>query len=336
MVSCASLMGVRSSERNWPVERCVSGSKARIDSSVSPKKSSRSGAASAGAIEIEDAAALRVIADVPHQTGARETVRFEPADQRLHVERIAGGDRERGLGEPGARRDALRHGVDGGHKNARPLGRAARQREAGERGHALRGDGGVGRDAVVGLAVPGRQHKRLDLGRGEGERVDEALRAHGIAREEGQRDGAPLGVAGERAHEIGDDEGVEAFRRAGERNGGRLAEPRGGGDGGVHAVGAAFSFANSGVSKRAGEGGLAGEPGEDFGSGSVEPGLDLVELGLGEVSQMRVGEAAERDVHLAQAAAAGAKQNAAPSRVEPGAGEGHGTSLRARAPSRRI
>ena len=48
VVSRASLIGTRSSERNCVVERCVSGSKARIDSSVSPKKSSRIGAAAPG------------------------------------------------------------------------------------------------------------------------------------------------------------------------------------------------------------------------------------------------------------------------------------------------
>ena len=48
VVSRASLIGTRSSERNCPTLRCVSGSKARIDSSVSPKKSSRIGAAAPG------------------------------------------------------------------------------------------------------------------------------------------------------------------------------------------------------------------------------------------------------------------------------------------------
>ena len=41
-----------------------------------------------------------------------------------------------------------------------------------------------------------------------------------------------------------------------------------------------------------------------------------------EVGEMRVGEGAEREVHLAQAPPPGAKQNAPPARVEPGAGEG--------------
>ena len=48
LVSRASLIGTRSSDRNCAVDRCVSGSKARINSSVSPKKSSRIGAAAPG------------------------------------------------------------------------------------------------------------------------------------------------------------------------------------------------------------------------------------------------------------------------------------------------
>jgi len=48
VVSRASLIGTRSSERSCPTLRCVSGSKARIDSSVSPKKSSRMGEAAPG------------------------------------------------------------------------------------------------------------------------------------------------------------------------------------------------------------------------------------------------------------------------------------------------
>ena len=43
VVSWTSLIGTRSSARSCPIVRCVSGSKERIDSSVSPKKSRRTG-----------------------------------------------------------------------------------------------------------------------------------------------------------------------------------------------------------------------------------------------------------------------------------------------------
>ena len=65
-------------------------------------------------------------------------------------------------------------------------------REPRQHGHALGRNRGVGRDAIVGLAVPRRQMQRLDLGRGEGQRVDEGLRAHAVARDEDKRDGALL------------------------------------------------------------------------------------------------------------------------------------------------
>ena len=56
VVSGASLIGARLSARNCPVDRWLSGSNTRIDLSVSPKKSSRIGAARRG-IKIEYAAA---------------------------------------------------------------------------------------------------------------------------------------------------------------------------------------------------------------------------------------------------------------------------------------
>ena len=49
VVSWNSATGTRSSARNWSVVRWVSGSKLRIVSSVSPKKSSRTGSAMPGA-----------------------------------------------------------------------------------------------------------------------------------------------------------------------------------------------------------------------------------------------------------------------------------------------
>ena len=246
-------------------------------------------------------------------------------------EHVARRDRERRLGD-----DTLRGGTRcvsaltvATRMRGRSLG-AARQREPRERGHALRGDRGVGRDAVVGLAVPGRQHERLDLRRGEGERVDEILRADRIAGEEGQRDGAVLRLARERAREIGDDEGVEPLGRAGERDrrsaGGAASRRRRGRSRGFAppARGAAAQFGE----QRRVEARRASAPRRSArrespdraGRASASTSSSSASLERGE---MRVGEGAEREVHLAQAAAAGAKQNATPSRVEPGAGEGH-------------
>ena len=118
----------------------------------------------------------------------------------------------------------MREAIDGDDERARALQRAARAREPRQGGHALRRNGCVGRNAVVGLAIPGRQVERLDLRRGEAQRVDEALRAHAVARDENQRGGALLTGARETAREFGDDEGVEPFGRAAQRNGAALSE----------------------------------------------------------------------------------------------------------------
>ncbi len=71
--------------------------------------------------------------------------------------------------------------------------------------------------------------QRLDLGRGEGERVDEGLRAHAVAGDEDERRRARLAGRRERARELGDDEGVVAFGRAAERDGAAFGEAADGG-----------------------------------------------------------------------------------------------------------
>ena len=71
---------------------------------------------------------------------------------------------------------------------------------------------GVGRNAVVGLAVPRRKQQRLDLGRGEAERVDEGLGARGVAGDEHQRRAAALAGPRQTARQFGDDERVVALR----------------------------------------------------------------------------------------------------------------------------
>ena len=55
----------------------------------------------------------------------------------------------------------------------RPLA-ALQPREPRQRGHALRDDAGMRRDAVVGLAVPGRELEHRDVGREERERARRA------------------------------------------------------------------------------------------------------------------------------------------------------------------
>ena len=92
---------------------------------------------------------------------------------------------------------------------------------------------GVGRHAVIGLAIPCRKLQRLDLGRSEGKRLGEGASALAVPREMNQHDAALLAVARERTGQIGDAKGVEAVRRT--RQGERAAFGKfgdGAGDGG--------------------------------------------------------------------------------------------------------
>ena len=76
--------------------------------------------------------------------------------------------------------------------------------------------------------------QRLDLGRGEAERVDQGLSAQTVAGDEGERHGAPLAGLRERARQLGDDERVVALRRARQRDGAALLEPANGGSKQAH------------------------------------------------------------------------------------------------------
>ena len=141
----------------------------------------------AGRIEVEDAAAGGEFADVVDRADAHEAAVGEPSRQLLQPHIVAGRGRERGVGDERQRRRALGQRVDGDDEDARPLERAAAARQPRQHGHALRRNRGIGRDAVVGLAVPRGKEQRLDLGRGEAERVDEALGARAVAGDEDQR-----------------------------------------------------------------------------------------------------------------------------------------------------
>ena len=101
--------------------------------------------------------------------------------------------------------------------------------------------------------------------------------------------------------------------------------------------GARSRRANSGVSNSAGIGSSPVIQASISGIGHVEQALELVEFGLAHRGQIGVGELAHHEVHLAQAPPPGAKQNAPPARVEPGAGEGgagHGNLFRVVNPAR--
>jgi hypothetical protein len=173
-------------------------------------------AGEAGRVKVDDAAAHGVFARVAHRARAQKAVHLEPGDELVHVDHVAGRGGERFRRDPRARRHALQNGVDGGRKQARALLRRARAGEARQGRHALRRDDGVRRDAVVRLAIPGRERQHLDLRRDEAERVLQDLLALPVARHMHQRGGA-LRDRIERARQVGDHEGVETVRNAGER-----------------------------------------------------------------------------------------------------------------------
>jgi hypothetical protein len=72
-------------------------------------------------VKVEDAAAHRVFAGVAHRARPQKAVHLEPGDDLVHAHHVAGRS-GKGLGrDPGARRHALQHRVDGGGEKARPL-----------------------------------------------------------------------------------------------------------------------------------------------------------------------------------------------------------------------
>src|SRR5450631_3225113 len=78
-------------------------------------------------------------------------------------------------------------------------------------------------------------------------------------------------------------------------------------------------------------------PGEHLLVGNLEPGLVLIELGVAQFRDMRVGEAAEHQVHLANAAMPGAEQQPLAARVQSIArnlGSGHHLPLQRQKPGR--
>src|SRR5271165_2650179 len=73
-----------------------------------------------GGIEIDDAAANRVVTGLAHGRGARESIELQPRDDALHGEHIAGRDRQRLAGDKFPLGHALERGVYAGKENRRP------------------------------------------------------------------------------------------------------------------------------------------------------------------------------------------------------------------------
>ena len=132
--------------------------------------------------------------------------------------------------------------------------------------------------------------------------------------------------------EIGDDEGVVTLGRARERDRVALLEAADGGSDETPCVSAerverfvsrpAQASEERRVGNSRGDRLAADDPGQHLRVGDVEQTLELGDLVVAHGRQIRVGELAHDEIHLAHAAAPGAKQNPPPALVERCAGEG--------------
>jgi hypothetical protein len=128
----------------------------------------------AGRIEIEDAAAHGIFAMLHDRARAPETGLLQAPHELVHVDVLARREGFQRLANKLARRHALQGGIDRRDDDGRlaPPG----GRENGQRGQPLGNDLGIGRDAVVGHAIPGRDgdhaHMWSKEGQGGGERLE--------------------------------------------------------------------------------------------------------------------------------------------------------------------
>ena len=120
----------------------------------------------AGREKVDDAAAHRIFAGVAHRASARKPLVSSQATRSSVDPNCRARPRRLSLATTvasAARAAAAAPTVV--EQDARPLARGFRAREARQHRHAPRRDRGVGRHAVVGLAVPGREIQHLDIRR---------------------------------------------------------------------------------------------------------------------------------------------------------------------------
>ena len=188
-----------------------------------------------------------------------------------------------------------------------------------QRVEAARGGVGAGRDAVVRQAVPGREFEHRQVRGDEGERLDDRGQALAVARDEEQRPvGRGLGYRrGEReglktvGDAVDDELAGSAFRQADffEQAHKIILQ--------VATAREAMIFFSRGGVESGRDGLFAGEPGQKVGVLKFEQMLILVQFGVGQGGDGSIGEAAEDQIHLADAAMPGAEEQLAPPRIQP-------------------
>src|SRR5664280_1260821 len=140
----------------------------------------------AGRIEIEDAAAHRIVARLAHGRGAGEAVELQPRHDARHANDIAGRDRQRVRRHELARRHALQRGVHCGEQQRR-LVAPFHTRQSRQRGHALRHHGRIGRHPVVGQTIPGREFHGENVWPEERQRARQRRHALAVAADHRER-----------------------------------------------------------------------------------------------------------------------------------------------------
>ena len=164
-------------------------------------------------IEVEDAAAHRILAGVGHGAGAAIADMLQPLDQIRHADRVARRERLHRCGKEIVARHALQHGVDRGeHDQRRLVGAAAMFGKLGECRDAAGDDFGIWRHPVVRNAVPGWEAQALHVGGEELQRVFQRREPLAVAGDMQDRPAglAPREVAGKRAEH----RGIEPFGHA--------------------------------------------------------------------------------------------------------------------------
>ena len=167
------------------------------------------GRAAAGRPDVDDAAAQGIVARFRHGGDGGKAHAGQEGAQVAFVDAVAHAGREGRAAQHLARGEALGGGIEGGEQDEGALDAFG---QGGQRGHPPRRKVGVGRDAIIGQAIPGGQiqHKPARGHHGEGRchRLGPLVIAGDV--DEGR---AAIKLAGEEA-------GVEAFGRAAEEDAG--------------------------------------------------------------------------------------------------------------------
>ena len=150
--------------------------------------------ARAGRIEVDQTAADRELARLGDGRRLLEAHPRQIPPELRHIDPPADLRGEARRRQHRARRHPLRRGIERGQHRRRPV-EARRQRR--QRRHPRRGDLGIGRDAIVGQAVPGRKPQHRQLRREEPQRRAQRRQPRVVPRHMDHRPAGPRHRLGE-------------------------------------------------------------------------------------------------------------------------------------------